>query len=57
MKHQMTYRIGAALLCLVGPVLYNVFQMSPYVYLISLVGVIALLFIDRGSNKNSEKKR
>ncbi|MBD3109866.1 hypothetical protein IEO70_16115 [Bacillus sp. AGMB 02131] len=57
MKYQMTYRIAAALLCLAGPVLYNAFQMSPYVYLISLVGVIALLFIDRGSNKNSGKKR
>ena len=57
MKHQMTYRIVACLICLAGPILYNAFQMSPYVYLISMVGVMALLFIDRGSNKNSRKKR
>lgn len=57
MKHQLAFRIVASLLCLAGPILYNAFLMPAYVYLISLVGLVALLFMDRGKNKNSRKKR
>ena len=47
MDFRFYYRIAAALLCLAGPILYNIFHLPVYVYLLSFIGVLSFILMDR----------
>ena len=53
MNFGILLRITASVLCLAGPVLYNVLHLPVYVYLLSIFGVLALVLMDR---KKTEKR-